>query len=92
MSTRTIYLLLLAAALAVAGYASYTYIEPATPDDTAEIKIAELEAGLNTIRRLKDTDFDTAVLQDPLFRALRPSAATSGPAVNPGRPNPFLPF
>ena len=94
MDRQTIFLIIFLLALGGGGWVWYQ--SRATSQESAAAgpsrDILEIEARMAEIRRLKNITIDTSVFQDPRFRALKDVRATSGPAVAPGRVNPFAPL
>ena len=76
------------------GYYYYYYQSSAVTPATAESNpvIAELDARLNEIRPLASIELDTSLFDNAFFRSLKIITATTGPAVIPGRVNPFVPY
>lgn len=60
--------------------------------DSSNSVIADLDARLNEIRPLAAIELDLSLFDNPFFTLLKPITATSGPAVIPGRVNPFTPY
>ena len=82
--------------LLVIGGAYYYFqvynVEPTVEGGSASLMVAELDARLNEIRPLAAVELDLSLFDNPYFRLAKPTVATSGPAVVPGRSNPFKPY
>ena len=91
MDLQRILIIILAILVLGGGYYYQVYnIAPTTPGSNPVI--ADLDARLNDIRPLASTDLDTSLFDNVFFLSLNIVTATTGPAVHPGRANPFLPY
>lgn len=73
----------------------YYYFQVYNVTPTAEggsSVVADLDARLNDIRPLAAVELDLSLFDNPFFHLLKPIIATSGPAILPGRLNPFTPY
>ena len=87
-------ILLIVLILMVLGGGYYYYQSSYTPPTAAQGSsvVADLNARLKDIRRIASVDLDISIFDNAFFSSLRIITATTGPAVIPGRTNPFLPY
>jgi len=79
--------------LVVGGGYYYFQVYNVTPTpEGGSSTVADLDARLNEIRPLAVVELDLSLFDNSFFRLLKPITATSGPAVLPGRFNPFTPY
>ena len=82
--------------LAVVGGGYYYFqvynVTPTPEGGSSSSTVADLDARLNEIRPLAAVNLDLSLFDNPFFRLVKPITATSGPAVVPGRANPFTPY
>ena len=78
----------------VVGGGYYYYQASYTPSTATggSSAVADLNLRLNDIRRIASVDLDISIFDNAFFSSLRIITATTGPAVIPGRTNPFLPY
>ena len=90
---RIIIIILILIAIAGGYYYFQVYNVAPTPEGSSlSSVVAELDVKLNEIRPLAGVELDLSLFDNSFFRLLKPITATSGPAVVPGRANPFTPY
>ena len=92
MDIKSIVLIILILGIAVAGYVMYQRRAIILVEEGKTETVLQYERRLAEFRRIMEVSLDTSVLSDPYFKSLTLYVATSGPAITPGRPNPFQPF
>ena len=111
MSKQTLIILIIVLVFAGAGVwffyfqsSSSTTTDQAANTDTGAVyassnpDVQQIERELVDLRRLKDLQIDTSILQNPFLKSLEAPRTISGGTgtstayATPGRTNPFLPF
>jgi hypothetical protein len=91
MNKQTILSILLIILLAAIGYVWFQFGGTTSPLDGQENQ--EALANFTDLRRLKEIQFDTSILQDPRFQILEEfSRGVDISGITPGRANPFVSF
>lgn len=94
MDWQRIIIIILILAAVGGGYYYFQVINVAPTSEGGSMNtiISDLDARLNEIRPLAVIELDLSLFDNSFFRLLKPVIATSGPAVAPGRANPFTPY
>ena len=90
---QTIFIIIFILILGIGGY--YLYQNSGlsagqTVAETSETR-ATIETRLADLRRLKDLQLDTSILQNRFFLSLQPTQPATTIDAKTGKPNPFLP-
>ena len=84
--------------VSVLGYVWYSYYTGTSTGggdgrvQATDVNIQNIEARLSELRRLRDLKLDASLFTEEAFRELQLPVIPPPPAVQIGRPNPFLPF
>lgn len=88
MNRQTILLIVFFLALAGTAYVWISNISSQKSEES-EAPPGEFESRLFELRRLKDINLDTSILEDPFFQSLNRPQEIPPPSVDIGRDNPF---